>query len=217
MLPKSETCCSSHVLTISTQHSKRTTASEQRKLQLLFTSEELGYKKPTQLLRRMQQLLGDHPAVADESFLRELFLQRLPPNVTMVLASIPESTSLDKLAEQADLIIEVATPTGSIVVTLLLPTFLPKYNQHLQEEVSRLEKLVRKLSHSSRSTSRRTNQSPRHSPTPHHITHQIHQIVTLHKIPTQSAGTIKNLAARQTIADFPAAINQTPMPGTSGD
>ncbi len=99
--------------TLKEQLTKRTSLSEQRRLQQLFTGEELGDRKPTQLLRRMQQLLGDRPGV-DPTFLKELFLQRLPQSVRMVLASTPEGTTLSALAEMADKIIEVAAPTASV-------------------------------------------------------------------------------------------------------
>ena len=103
--------------TLKTELVKRTAASEQRKLQQLISWEELGDRKPTQLLRRMQQLLGDKVGTADvpsSSFLRELFLQRLPSNVRMVLASTDTSMDLNKLAELADKVMEVATPTGTV-------------------------------------------------------------------------------------------------------
>ena len=132
---------------------KRTAASEQRKLQQLLSGEELGDRKPTQLLRRMQQLLGDHQPTPDNAFLKELFFQRLPANVRMVLASADPSTALPKLAEMADKIIEVATPptvaaTSTAVSEVATPptvaaTATPVSEmQQLREEVTRLADLV---------------------------------------------------------------------------
>ena len=64
----------------------------------LVTVEELGDNKPSQLLCRMQQLLGDAAGPKpDDKFLCKLFLQRLPSLVRMVMASAGEM-SLEALA-----------------------------------------------------------------------------------------------------------------------
>ena len=130
---------------------KRTGTSAQRRLQQLLTTEELGDRKPSQLLRRMQLLLGDRAADTDDALVRELFLQRLPANVRVVLASAPDTTSLDDLAQLADCVVDAAPPTIAAV------TAPPQQEvEQLRAEVSRLAELI-------------TSRSPaRHrSPTPH--------------------------------------------------
>ena len=99
----------------------------------------------------MQQLLGDRPGLVDSSFLQELFLQRLPPSVRMVLASTPDSTTLANMAEMADKIVEVTAPPSVSAVTPLTVTAastspgLATEVEHLRADITRLEKLVQKL------------------------------------------------------------------------
>ncbi len=119
---------------------KRTAVSEQQKLQQLISGEELRDRKPSQLLRRMQQLLGQQRGSLDNPFLKELFLQRLPPHVRMVLAAADTSTDLNKLADMADKIFEVTTPTVSAVQDTHSGS-VSKLSQ-LNEEVTRLTELV---------------------------------------------------------------------------
>ena len=146
---------------------KRTAASEQRKLRQLISGEELGDRKPTQLLRRMQQLLGDRAAETNSSFLRELFLQRLPSSVRMVLASTADTMDLSTLADMADKVIEVATPSVASISASHQPD--PAAFAQLQQEVSRLTDLVASLTRD-RPPPRRRSPSrvrrPSHSPAP---------------------------------------------------
>lgn len=90
-------------------------------------------------------------------FLRELFLQRLPANVRMVLASADASMTMDKLADMADKVMEVATPNvAAITGTQANPVDSSGFQQ-LRDEVSRLNDLVASLAIRSRRCSSSRN------------------------------------------------------------
>lgn len=147
--------------TLKAQLIRRTSASEEKRLQQLLTAEELGDRTPTQLLRRMEQLLGDKATTIDESLLRELFLQRLPSNVRMVLASAGD-IGLAKIAELADKIMEVSTPSPNISAAHTQSS--RDEVRELRAEVARLADLVAKLQgHRGRRASRGRSPAGRRS------------------------------------------------------
>ena len=63
----------------------------------------------------MQQLLGEKATTTDGSIIKELFMQRLPTNVRMVLAASSDKDSLEELATLADRVMEVALPSIATV------------------------------------------------------------------------------------------------------
>ena len=133
--------------------------------------------------------------------------------------------TLDKLAEMADKIMEVAMPQIASVKTNVTPTTnatptagatpnLPSNTaiadltskvENLQADITRL---VRKLNHSSRLVV---------LPVVIVLLHPIVLLRPTHPQPTHSAGIIIHLVIRPNVAANPALGRQTTRPATSGD
>nr|XP_050040351.1 uncharacterized protein LOC126537200 [Dermacentor andersoni] len=132
------------------------TPPESQRLQQLLHEANLGDRTPSQLLRHMQQSLGSKVDGLDSLLLREIFLQKIPPNVRMVMTASNEN-DLSKLAELADKLMAVA-PTSVAAVTSE-----PSPHEQLREmknDISRLVDSVAAVHTASRSTSQSATQSP---------------------------------------------------------
>ncbi|KAH8020302.1 hypothetical protein HPB51_000272 [Rhipicephalus microplus] len=95
--------------------------SEHSGLQPLITAAELSDRSPSQLLRRMRQLLGDTSGAQEEKLLRELFLQRLPQSMVPVLVAAGD-VPVDTLAEMADRVADYSRAHSLNAVTIPTPT-----------------------------------------------------------------------------------------------
>ena len=131
---------------------KQNQMSDQKKLQELLSKEDLGDRKPTQILRRMKQLVGD--TVFDPKMMRALFIQKLPAAAQSIMVSAANGVELIVLAEMADKIVDVTAPQINKVAFSDRATNQPS-------EISMLRE-VRQLRQMMTSMSMR-GQAPQHS------------------------------------------------------
>ncbi|BHF82041.1 hypothetical protein SprV_0802517700 [Sparganum proliferum] len=117
----------------------RISLSTQKRLQRLISEEDLGDRKPTQLLRRLEQLADGQKL--DATMFKQLFLQRLPPIVQAILAPNIPSSTVQTLAETADRILEYYQPPVTVNVasrSTIVPT--------IEDVVKRLDALTLEVS-----------------------------------------------------------------------
>ena len=119
--------------------------SRSQEIRKLITGEQLGDRKPSQLLREMERRAKAH--TVSDSLLLELFLQQMPCHVQRIIASVVPTTA-QKAAEIADRILEVTPPeVHDISISAV------KSNSELLAEIQELRKEVSFLRRS-RSNSR---------------------------------------------------------------
>ena len=85
---------------------KRNSPTRHNRLQQLLQQSTLGDQKPSELLRNMRHLNGDDE---ETDLFKELFLQRMPKEVKVVLIAFGEKATLDELADTADNMIDAST------------------------------------------------------------------------------------------------------------
>ncbi|KAH9371737.1 hypothetical protein HPB48_019523 [Haemaphysalis longicornis] len=113
----------------------------------------------------MWQLLGDHAQDLNNPLLRELFLQRLPQNMVLVLAAAADMP-LDQLAELADRIADYSR-SPNIAAVADTPT-----TSRDDSRLGRLQSRIDELSHQLPSLApllhrrRRESRDRRYSPSP---------------------------------------------------
>lgn len=136
------------------------------RLRELLSKEELGGEKPTDLLRRMKQLLGDKYQAFDADLFKQLFYQRLPPDVQRALISVKSKLPSDELANLADDYMATlpSTPAPSVSAVTSPDT---------SSQFSQLAQLISQLTIEVSNLKRQINDHPRsRSTTPHRTRHR---------------------------------------------
>ncbi|CAE1305659.1 unnamed protein product [Acanthosepion pharaonis] len=120
----------------------RTGFSEERKIRDLLTNVTIGDSKPSQLLRRMQQLLGDNNISA--TVFRQMWLDKLPSEMVRILAALTDDVDMQKLTMIADKIADTA-PVRQISSTETVDGLVPDVNQQIQKLSSELKRISLQL------------------------------------------------------------------------
>lgn len=120
----------------------RTGKSHERRLHDLFNTVQLGDSRPSQLLRRMKSLLGKNSM--SESLFRKLWLDKLPPYTSQILATLPDDLDLSRIAEIADKISDVPT-ISSVDSPVPTDAAMRDVIEQLKQQLERLSTQVQHL------------------------------------------------------------------------
>ena len=107
------------------------------RLRELLSKEELGDEKPSQLLRRMKQLLGDKYQSFDADLFKQLFYQRLPPATQRSLFSVKDTLQADAIATLADDFL-TTLPSSQVSQAASVPSSDDNQLAHLTKLVTQL-------------------------------------------------------------------------------
>lgn len=141
---------------LKTELVNRSGESSQQEIRQLLSGEELGNRKPSELLRNMKRRAEN--LNVPEQLMLELFLHRLPTSVQTILAAVTNLT-LDKAAEISDKIMEV-TPVPMEVHAVTKNS--DSMQEKLLHEIEKLNERIQKLEFSrSRSPFRRNRSNDR--------------------------------------------------------
>ncbi|XP_037572057.1 uncharacterized protein LOC119454126 [Dermacentor silvarum] len=124
---------------------RRLTPPEPERLRQLLNDTDLGDRTPSQLLRHMQRLVGSITGL-DGTLLLQIFLQRLPSNVHVMLATVAEKDR-GKMAAIADTIMAAANHSASVANVQVESYSAPSPNELLEsrEEIARPTETVAAL------------------------------------------------------------------------
>lgn len=86
---------------------KRLSASKEDRIRRILGDEDIGDTKPFQYSRHLHCLSGSN--FNNDDIIRQLWMRRLPKNVQIILAALLD-LPLEKAADIADKILEIATP-----------------------------------------------------------------------------------------------------------
>lgn len=117
---------------------KRNVLSDQKRIHELLSQEDLGDRRPSQVLRRMQQLVGDNKSI-DDQLLRSLFIQKLPSTLQAILVTAGD-INISDLGEMADKMMEV-TSFGGVNSTTPHQTMTAEVSS-LRQEVQELKEMI---------------------------------------------------------------------------
>ncbi|XP_035210911.1 uncharacterized protein LOC118185191 [Stegodyphus dumicola] len=135
---------------IKTELIKRAEKSTHQEIKKLLGGEQLGDRRPSELLRIMRRRAESY-SVSDELML-ELFLQHLPSFVQSILAAITPLT-LDKAAEVADRVIDVSpSPVAVSATNICSANTSDSIEERLLAEIKKLHVRIDNISRDRRRT-----------------------------------------------------------------